>query len=137
MNRHLDNEIHSNKPLMYFGGYCFGGISLISYLAYLSFSKASKKMLMDRPAGERLKLSKMSLYNRIWQAELALGIWFAGFLFLAYYIDLGDRVFQSCIKKDDDYTNRIKLDPFFQKFYIINTMHYFGISEGLIKKTEE
>lgn len=33
--------------------------------------------------------------------------------------------------------NKVKLDPFFQDFYILNTMRYFGISDKLIKKTEE
>lgn len=33
--------------------------------------------------------------------------------------------------------SKVKLDPFYQDFYIINTMRYFGISEQLIKKTED
>jgi hypothetical protein len=33
--------------------------------------------------------------------------------------------------------NKVKLDPFYQDFYILNTMRYFGISDKLIKKTEE
>lgn len=68
---------------------------------------------------------------------LAAGLYFGGFIYFAWNLNLNDRVFQSCIKKDTDYHNRIKLDPFFQNFYILNTMHYFGISEQLIKKTEE
>lgn len=68
---------------------------------------------------------------------IAAGIYFAGFIYFAWNLNLNDRVFQSCIKKDEDYHIRIKLDPFFQNFYIINTMHYFGISERLIKKTED
>lgn len=67
----------------------------------------------------------------------ALGLYFAGFVYFAWNLNLNDRVFQSCIKKDVEYTNKIKLDPFFQDFYIINTMQYFGISEGLIKKTQD
>jgi hypothetical protein len=33
--------------------------------------------------------------------------------------------------------SKVKLDPFFQDFYILNTMRYFGISEQLIQKTAD
>lgn len=68
---------------------------------------------------------------------VAIGLYFVGFVYLAWDLNLNDRMFQSCIKKDIDYTNKIKLDPFFQDFYILNTMRYFGISDKLIKKTED
>jgi hypothetical protein len=55
---------------------------------------------------------------------------------LAWDMNIKDRIFRQAIQKDSEYTQQIKVDPFFQKFYIINTMQYFGISEALIKKTE-
>lgn len=92
-------------------------------------------MKVDRPVGQRLQLSKMGSVGGLWKAGLALTFYLAGFAYFAYNLNLGDRVFQSCIKKDKDYIDRIKLDPFFQDFYIINIMQYFGISDELIKKT--
>jgi hypothetical protein len=68
---------------------------------------------------------------------IAAGVYLAGFVYFAWHLNLNDRVFQSCIKKDAEYMSRVKLDPFYQDFYIINTMRYFGISDKLIKKTEE
>ena len=41
------------------------------------------------------------------------------------------------IKKDQEYTDKVKLDPVFQKFFIIDAMQYFHISDRLIKKTED
>lgn len=131
----MQKEEGDNRQFVYFGAYCFGGVTLLSYIAYRGFSKAALKMKINRPSGQRLKLSKMTSYGGIWKAGLAMTIYVAGFTYLAYNLNLGDRVFQSVIKKDTDYTNKIKLDPFFQNFYIINTMRYFGISERLIKKT--
>jgi hypothetical protein len=55
---------------------------------------------------------------------------------LAWRLNLNDRVFQSCIQKDAEYTAKVKLDPFYQDFYIINTMRYFGISDKLIERTQ-
>lgn len=129
-------ESTSSRPFVYFGAYCFGGVSLLSYVAYRGFSQAAKKIKIDRPIGERLQLSKMTSVGGIWKAGMVLGLYLVGFTYLAYNLNLGDRVFQSCIRKDADYINKIKLDPFFQNFYVINIMHYFGISQALIKKTE-
>lgn len=67
---------------------------------------------------------------------MATVVYLAGWVYLAWKLNLNDRVFQSSIKKDKQYTDKIKVDPFFQNFYIINTMKYFNISEKLIKKTE-
>lgn len=64
-----------------------------------------------------------------------MAIYLAGFVYLVWDMNLNQKMFQACIKKDADYHSKIKLDPFFQDFYIISTMHYFGISPQLIKKT--
>ena len=133
----MPQQMNSNRPFIYFGAYCFGGVSLLSYVAYRGFSKAAHKIKIDRPIGQRLQLSKMASVGGVWKAGLAMGLYLAGFTYLAYNLNLGDIVFQSCIRKDQDYINKIKLDPFFQDFYIINIMQYFGISDQLIKKTEE
>ena len=68
---------------------------------------------------------------------IAAGVYLAGFAYFAWRLNLNDRVFQSCIKKDAEYMSKVKLDPFYQDFYILNTMRYFGISAKLMKKTEE
>ncbi len=133
----MHKEAGGNHSFVYFGAYCLGGVTLLSYIAYRGFSKAAHKIKVDRPSGQRLQLSKMTSVGGIWKAGLAMTIYVAGFTYLAYNLNLGDRVFQSVIRKDTEYTNKIKLDPFFQNFYIINTMRYFGISDRLIKKTEE
>ena len=71
------------------------------------------------------------------KAGFAIGLYIGGFVYMGMKLNVGDRILQSSIKKDEDYTNKIKLDPFFQNFYILNIMRYFGISEKLMKKTEE
>ena len=79
----------------------------------------------------------MRVGRGIWKAAVAICSYFAGFVYLGTNLNLGDRAFQSMIRKDDAYTQKIKLDPLFQNFYIINIMRYFGISDRLMKKTEE
>lgn len=133
----LQQEMNSNRPFIYFGAYCVGGVSLLSFIAYRGFLQAAKRIKVDRPVGQRLQLSKMTSVGGVWKAGLALTCYLGGFAYFAYNLNLGDRVFQSCIRKDKDYMNKIKVDPFFQDFYIINIMQYFGISDDLIKKTEE
>ena len=71
----------------------------------------------------------------IWKAGIAIGLYLGGFVYMAMKLNFGDKMFQSYTKKDEDYANKIKLDPFFHNFYIINTMKYFGISEKLMQKT--
>ena len=108
---------------------------MLSYFAYKGFHQAAHKVKIDRSAGQRLNLSQMGSLSGLKKAIFATGIYLVGFVYLAWNLNLNDRLFQSCIKKDADYTSKIKLDPYFQDFYIINTMRYFGISDRLIKKT--
>lgn len=136
MNSKINVINDSNNYFWYLGAYCFGGVSLLSLLAYQGFKQAAHRIKVDRPIGEKLQLSKMASAGGLWKGGLAVGVYLLGFGYLAMNLNLNDKVFQSCIEKDADYTNKIKLDPQFQNFYIINTMRYFGISDKLIKKTE-
>jgi len=73
----------------------------------------------------------------VWKGLLAGGLYLGGFMYLASQLNLKDRAFRSMIKKDQEYTDKVKLDPVFQKFFIIDAMQYFHISDRLIKKTED
>jgi hypothetical protein len=130
-------ENPSSRPFIYFGAYCFGGVSLLSYFTYRGFTRAMLKTKVNRPSGEKLALSKMGAVGGLWKAGLAMGVYVAGFVYLAMNLNLGDRAVRSFIEKDEQYTSKIKLDPLFQNFYVLNIMRFFGISERLIKKTEE
>ena len=70
----------------------------------------------------------MRAFPGLKKAILASGLYLLGFAYFSWNLNLGDRVFKSTIQKDSEYTNKIKLDPFFQDFYIIKTMSFFGIS---------
>ena len=64
-------------------------------------------------------------------------VYFAGFGALAWHIGLDEFVMQSMVKKDKQYINGVKNDPYFRKIYLLDTMYYFGISRRLIDKTKE
>ena len=121
---------------MYFGIYCFGGLSMLSYVTYKTFSKASMRIKVDKPKGQRLRLSGMGSYPGLLKGMALMGVYLAGFGYLTMNLKLEDRLFKTMIQKDEEYTKRIKIDPIYQDFLVINIMHYFGISDRLIKKTE-
>ena len=51
-----------------FGGYCFTGVTMLSYFAYRGFKSAEKKVRMNREAGQRLSLSKMGSIGGLYKA---------------------------------------------------------------------
>lgn len=79
----------------------------------------------------------MKNISGVWKGLLAGTVYFGGFVYLASQLNLKDRAFQSIVKKDKEYTDKVKLDPVFQNFFIMDVMRYFHISERLMKKTEE
>ena len=137
MNFNDNDTTPSAKPYLYFGAYCLGGLSLFTYIAYRGFMKAAVRVKITRPKGERLHLSKMKSVNGVWKGLLAGSVYVGGFVYLAMQLNLRDRAFQSMTQKDQAYTDKVKHDPVFQNFFIINAMSYFAISDRLIKKTEE
>lgn len=110
---------------------------MLSYIAYRGFLRAAVKVKITRPKGERLQLSKMKATGGIWKGFLAGGVYLAGFIYLASQLNLRDRAFQSTVRKDKAYTDKVKGDPVFQNFFILDAMRYFSLSDRLIKKAEE
>ena len=51
MSSIVQEEKTSSRSFVYFGVYCLGGVSLMSYIAYRGFTKAAVKMKVTRPAG--------------------------------------------------------------------------------------
>ena len=67
---------------------------------------------------------------------MASVVYFAGFGALAWHLGLDEFVMQSMSRKDKQYMDGIRNDPYFRKIYLLDTMYYFGISRRLIDKTK-
>ena len=105
-------------------------------MTYKTISKASMHVKKDKPKGQRLKLSNMSSFPGLLKGIAIMGVYLVGFTYLTMNLNLEDRFFQTMTQKDEEYTKKVKLDPFYHDFFIMNVMRYFGISDRLMKKTE-
>lgn len=59
MQQIVEKEINPISNLIIFGGYCFGGVTMLSYFSFRAFRNIEYTIKIDRPSGERLTLSKM------------------------------------------------------------------------------
>jgi len=51
MNFDDNDTTPETKPFLYFGGYCLGGLSILTYIVYRGIMKAAVKIKIDRPKG--------------------------------------------------------------------------------------
>jgi len=56
----IEDETNPFQNVIMFGSYCFAGVTALSYVSYRSFKAVTMKIKIDRPAGQRLQLSKMA-----------------------------------------------------------------------------
>jgi hypothetical protein len=68
MNSLVEAETTPMSTVLIFGGYCFTGVSMLSYFAYRGFKSAEEKIKIDREAGQRLTLSKMKSIGGLYKA---------------------------------------------------------------------
>ena len=59
MEQIIEKEINPISNLIIFGGYCFGGMTMLSYFSYKAFKNVGERVRIDRPLGYKLTLSKM------------------------------------------------------------------------------
>jgi hypothetical protein len=48
MNNLIEEETNPVSTAIIFGGYCFTGVSMLSYFAYRSFKSAEERVKIDR-----------------------------------------------------------------------------------------
>lgn len=68
MDTLIEAETNPKSTVLIFGGYCFTGVTMLSYFAYRSFRNVEDKVKIDRIAGERLTLSKMKSIGGLYKA---------------------------------------------------------------------
>ena len=78
----------SKIPFIYFGTYCFAGFSVLTYMSYKGFSKASLRFKPDRDKTAKMKMSKSMLLSGIAKGALGLGLYSLGFVYLAMNLDV-------------------------------------------------
>jgi hypothetical protein len=100
MQSKTEEDTNPISNVVYFAIYSFGGVSMLSYFAYRGFQQAAQRINIDKMLGQRLSLSKMGSFSGLKKAVFAAGIYLVGFTYFAWNLNLNDRVFQSCIKKD-------------------------------------
>ena len=80
-------------PIVFFGAYCLGGFSLLSYMSYKIFVKAATRIKLNRPKGEKLMLSKMSAFGGLRKGLLVMGLYSIGFTYMILNLDIEGRIF--------------------------------------------
>lgn len=68
MNSLIEAETNPVSTVVIFGGYCFTGVTMLSYFAYRSFRSVEERVKIDREAGQRLALSKMKSIGGLYKA---------------------------------------------------------------------
>lgn len=51
MEQIIEKEINPISNLIIFGGYCFGGMTMLSYFSYKAFKNVGERVRIDRPLG--------------------------------------------------------------------------------------
>jgi poly(3-hydroxyalkanoate) synthetase len=51
MEKIIEKEINPISNIIIFGGYCFGGMTMLSYFSYKAFRNIDQKIKIDRPSG--------------------------------------------------------------------------------------
>lgn len=51
MEQTIEKEINPISNLIVFGGYCFAGMTMLSYFSYKAFRNIEIKIKIDRPLG--------------------------------------------------------------------------------------
>jgi hypothetical protein len=68
MDELIEAETSPAATVALFGGYCFTGVTMLSYFAFRSFKKVEQRVRIDREAGQRLTLSKMKSIGGLYKA---------------------------------------------------------------------
>ncbi len=94
MNNLIEEETQPWTTVFLFGGYCFTGVSMLSYFAFRGFKNAEAKVKVLREPGQRLALAKMKSFGGLYKAVylLVFRCWQLGYILVVSFILRGTSI---------------------------------------------